>query len=526
MPAGGGSGSASNPPGRQFQIEGRPETVAPFLRPGVVSRSVPVLGYHSFVDRLSRKPLLAVLLLYTALILHGTMWPYNFDFSAEFVSKRVQAISWIPEVTDANRGGVVKDVVLNFTLFLPFGVLAFFHGRGSRGAASTRGRKSSCSLKPQITCSLTRGDGRGGTGKTIGLCLGQALLLSAVCETAQIFLPGRFPSTSDMFSDAGGALTGALIAAGIREVATQAGPDRLRDAFRGNLPFLALASFALALLAGAVYTMEPVSSYTEFAARAKTFLWGSLPAHRPLVMAAGPFLAGSVLALLLAGWGARSFPFLSPWTVFLATSLICVACMAGLEALLVLFRTRVPSRLDAFAGALGAVYGAGVHHFLAGRRHPVGTHTTSAAPDGISATGYFPPVVSATLAHYALLALFVFLAPFDFAARNFHLEWRAFVPFFYQLDWPDYSSPFILLRPVAAYLPAGFAYASIRRDRTDLMPSWGIALPCALVQICVEAGRAFTATRHPDGTNVLLAALGGAAGSYLHSRLYGKPRNP
>ena len=51
--------------------------------------NVPVLGYHSFVDRLFRKPVLAVLLLYTTLILHGTMWPYNFDFGGEFVNLRV-----------------------------------------------------------------------------------------------------------------------------------------------------------------------------------------------------------------------------------------------------------------------------------------------------------------------------------------------------------------------------------------------------------------------------------------------------
>jgi hypothetical protein len=134
-------------------------------------------------------------------------------------------------------------------------------------------------------------------------------------------------------------------------------------------------------------------------------------------------------------------------------------------------------------------------------------------------------VVSVTLTHYALLGLFVFLAPFDFAVRNFHLEWRALVPFFYQLDWPDYSSPFFLLRPVVAYLPAGFAYSTLRRDEIRHSPLRGIALRCALVQICVEIGRAFTATRHPDGTNVLLAALFGAAGSYLHGRINRKPLN-
>ena len=109
------------------------------------------------------------------------------------------------------------------------------------------------------------------------------------------------------------------------------------------------------------------------------------------------------------------------------------------------------------------------------------------------------------------------------AVRNFHLDGQALVPFFYQVDWPNYSSPFILLRPGAAYLPAGFAHAYVRSNGNASSPMWRIALPCALVQICVEAGRAFTAARHPDGTNVLLAALAGASGSYLYDKFYRKP---
>jgi glycopeptide antibiotics resistance protein len=86
------------------------------------------------VIQLSRKQTLGLLILCGAVILHATMWPYNFDFRSEFTDHRMRIVNWVPfagAVATAYR-----DAVLNTILFLPFGALAWLYR--SKGAQSRR----------------------------------------------------------------------------------------------------------------------------------------------------------------------------------------------------------------------------------------------------------------------------------------------------------------------------------------------------------------------------------------------------
>jgi hypothetical protein len=421
------------------------------------------------MTRVPRNALTVLLLLYTLLAFHIALWPYNFRFDRGFTAKRVSEISWLPEIKEGNRGTIVRDVVLNLWFFIPFGALVYLKAIPANGGQAT--------------------------GRGLFISLGAGLLVSTAIETAQVWLPRRFPSTADILANSAGALIGGCLAAGILHVRALAGPERARSAFRRNLPFLALAAYCLALLAAAVHSMDPVVSYTEFAARAKAFLWGASRVPFNLVLAAGPFLAAAVLALLFASWSAGAFPFLLPGRVFFLTVAVCAVYVLGLESLLVLFRSRIPSRVDAMASVLGVAYGALMHHLVPGARK-----------------GNSVPLA---LAHYVLLALYVFLVPFDFAASHFHLEWRDFLPFHYIALWSDYSTPFFLLRPVAAHLPLGFACARWREASGQHLSPTRAAAWAALAQTLVETGRAFSSTRHPGATNILLAGLAAHAGAHL-----------
>jgi len=130
------------------------------------------------VIRLSQKQTLGLLILCGAVILHATMWPYNFDFRPEFTDQRMRIVSWIPFAGTAASD--YKDDVLNMILFLPFGALVWLYL-----SKETHSRRSA--WIPALW----------------------GMILSVSVETLQVWLPSRFPSATDVFTNALGSLLGA-----------------------------------------------------------------------------------------------------------------------------------------------------------------------------------------------------------------------------------------------------------------------------------------------------------------------------
>jgi VanZ family protein len=77
---------------------------------------------------------------------------------------------------------------------------------------------------------------------------------------------------------------------------------------------------------------------------------------------------------------------------------------------------------------------------------------------------------------------------------------------------------------VVAWLPFGIVIAYARANTKRPFSYRSATLLAAASQSLIETGRAFTEYRHPDITNVLLAALGAAAGMYLYHRALSSPR--
>ena len=77
----------------------------------------------------------------------------------------------------------------------------------------------------------------------------------------------------------------------------------------------------------------------------------------------------------------------------------------------------------------------------------------------------------------------------------------------------------MILRPAAAWLPAGVVIAYVRASAKRPFSYLSDTLLAAVSQSVIETGQAFTEYRHTDITNVLLAAVGAAFGIYLYHRI-------
>ena len=350
--------------------------------------------------RLSQKQILGLLILCGAVILHATMWPYNFRFDWGSVPARLLSATR-PSVYHGELAEK-KDIVLNVILFLPFGALLFLHR--AKGIAANRSV-----LAPALL----------------------GMLFSVVIETTQCFLPTRTPSLVDVCTNTLGALLGAIAAWTSLRMAEQTTEEEARRAFRRNALFLSLAAYSLVLVASNVYTLDPVRSLPELAVRGKAFLRSSWIEDATLAKAAGPILYLGVLAYLTAEWAMLSFPGFRSASTYFIVFLAGSAFALCLETLQVFFRSRVPLRSDILFGAVGCGYGILLHRLTG---FPVFRALGDRFTDTASILKFrLPALKPLFLLHYPLLILYAFLYPFDFSAAHFHFDVRALIPFYYHV---------------------------------------------------------------------------------------------
>jgi VanZ family protein len=126
-----------------------------------------------------------------------------------------------PRVCIACGDGVTGDALLNILLFVPFGAALAFAGFGGVATAVA------------------------------------GLLLSAAVETAQLWIPGRFSTLSDVLANASGAAAGWLLVRHGRAVVRTHGRRRALGVGAVVLPVASAAATAL-LLAPAMTADEPV----------------------------------------------------------------------------------------------------------------------------------------------------------------------------------------------------------------------------------------------------------------------------
>jgi glycopeptide antibiotics resistance protein len=137
----------------------------------------------------SKLPLL-LLILYVGVLLYGTLTPFRFTWNPgrDKMNPRRQ-IEWIPFAHRCAIHGLAcpQEVGLNVAVFLPVGALA----------------------------ALIRGTG---VLRRVALAGILGFSLSLMIETAQYFIPERFPGTTDLLWNTLGACLGGLMAAGLVRV--------------------------------------------------------------------------------------------------------------------------------------------------------------------------------------------------------------------------------------------------------------------------------------------------------------------
>lgn len=153
------------------------------------------------------------------LVLWWTLLPFRQDLSADALVRALADVQWVPFV-ERGRAPLWSDVLGNLALFVPFGFAGWrcLDGRRAR----------------------------------LILLLAAALTLSFAVEVIQLTLPARRSSTTDLATDA----AGALIGAGLGRLWEVRGRDATRawvaDLARGETAHLLAVLFAACLLAWAV----------------------------------------------------------------------------------------------------------------------------------------------------------------------------------------------------------------------------------------------------------------------------------
>ncbi len=140
------------------------------------------------------------LAVYMGLLLYGSLTPFHFSWPrARDLGISGRRIEWIPFTYICPRYGrfCPWDRGVNIAIFLPVGALVAF-----------------------LLAERRRGSG------TIGLATASGLAISLAIETAQLFIPSRFPSTADVLCNGLGTWIGAFSAASLADRLRRIGEAR------------------------------------------------------------------------------------------------------------------------------------------------------------------------------------------------------------------------------------------------------------------------------------------------------------
>jgi len=430
-----------------------------------------------------RRWLLRLWLSYLLFIFYGVSLPFQIDW--HHASRKWQHLVAGPLVPNDLS---LPDILSNVLLFLPFGFLLGAYWRGSRSSwlAVVRG----------VIYTSFAGAG-----------------VSALYELWQLFLPSRTTSVLDVMANTVGALSGAVLALALSEVADAIGEPRAQSL---------LASYPLTLLLLTVLLVQCIGSLLPFDAsidigdlkenlkRANLQPFGSLTL---LGRATAPFSPSQFLERLwlfaLIGWlfgicchwewRARRFQALGLW---LAT--ICF--LIAVELLQLIVRSRTFDVNGMLSSLTGFVFGSLVFWawlLFIQRRGRSCVALAKALPI------LFIP--------YLILLVLAELSPFDlsFTPATIAARWEAveFLPFVAYYSKTSLWSLQDLLETVILAVPAGLWVGWRLRDE----PVWRVAAGALIAGLALggvlEASQLLTQSRFPGITDVISFGIGSMAGS-------------
>ncbi|HEY5996107.1 MAG TPA: VanZ family protein [Candidatus Deferrimicrobiaceae bacterium] len=267
-----------------------------------------------------------------------TLRPFDFRFDAGFTAMRIGKVDLsllpVPE-----HESLYLDAAQNILLFLPLGAALFLAPEKRRGAV------------------------RGIAGAVAG-----AALLSALCETLQIWLPTRYPQAMDVGANTLGAFSGAVAAAVGERIRATVSPGEMRRGLGWNAAGAVAAGAVALILLGPAVGLDPVRSVRELEAHAKAFVRSPWFDRWTFGNATLPLLLLGVFSCSLSEWTTERFPSLgisfAYLPVFLSSSILAILFPVPR----IFFRSCAPDWGAIAFGLLGSVLGIAAHRCAARRR--------------------------------------------------------------------------------------------------------------------------------------------------------------
>jgi len=388
-------------------------------------------------------------------IVYGGAIPFHFDWNTADAGARLR---WVLNL-GLPRHVSSADVLQNVLLFVPFGAFGYL-------AAKRRG--------------VLR----------MVLVTAAAALLSMSVECLQLFTLDRTASFIDVITDTTGALMGAAavpIGMAIWEPVSAVAASLRWFAPREWRPV------ALALGVTMAAAWEPFDATLDVGSiRHKLSALSHAPWQRP---AFGDELLYIGRYAALAGLGAAWLRVVGVRRPGLWATLGAAFLAIALEASQFFIDSRMPLPYEAAVAIAGVLLGSAVWLFAADRPRSGG-------------------VAAAIIAWTFVAAAVSMLAPFKRAGTPTPFNW---MPFLSAYEFTTASNVSHVIEVVLLYVPVGAAFAWVRpRSVTSYAAASVLA---AAMQSPLEYLQAWIPGRHPDITDILLAALGAGLGVWAARRL-------
>lgn len=407
-----------------------------------------------------RFPGLKVLwLLFTVFILYGTLIPFNLVSYRELISSNVSNISWVPFVDPDGSRASIPDIVQNILLFFPFGFLGVF---------------SIMNIHMRLRIMIVTALG---------------LQLSGMVEILQLFTSDRTSSLTDLITNTGGALIGALSASIVLETFSQLSDSAHFRQFREDRYFMLVLISCLIVAVGALQPFDFTLDVGIVGSKVKSITVTPLEFNRTLgdegVVFFRLFLLGYVWSLWLKKAHLKYFV-----PVGLLSS-----CFLGIffELCQVIVKSRMPSIQDAAVIICGSSSGALLAKLtLANISQRVWT-------------------IAVILTTWITAGMQV-LSPFHL--KNKYGGFNV-VPFLSYYERTSFIALSNFIESVLMYVPMGFILHYIHAHDNRTFAFIVIGNIGGILSLSLEFPQAWINGRYADITDVLGAIAGAVAGSWI-----------
>jgi glycopeptide antibiotics resistance protein len=417
-----------------------------------------------------RRSAFLAFLAYLAFVVYGSLVPFEpRAVPFELALKNFAAIAYLDLGIESRA-----DWIANIVLYVPLGFLGCAWAVGLRSFSPWRHLAAAA---------------------VFGFCVGTAVAV----EFTQIFFAPRTVSLNDLLAETLGSLGGiALFVLGRWRLA------RLWDSFarggRGSLIAVGAAYF-MAYLALSLFPYDFVISPAELAWKLRTGLWGWLLVGDCHGLACLARQVGEVVAIAPLGvLAALAAPGLGYRRLFLVGAVLGLF----LESSQLLLASGVSQGLSLLWRGLGLAAGAAAGHLL--RRlgpEPMARAIRRAIPFAALPYLLLLAGMNGWLSSVARPAL---------AAGLARLAEVRFIPFYYHYFTTEAAAMTSLLAVACIYAPVGLAAWAARPARQGRGGSGvpAAALWGALLALPVEFGKLWVPPKHPDPTDLLIAAASAA----------------